>query len=489
MNKRSLLLASLGVAIIFFVYLFVQNLDKIYIWKANSEFKKNNIEVAQMYFEKAFEAGLKDIKQREIYLNTIINSPLNVSAQEKIMFLVTGESSDSVKTRAEFFVDNMKQEIHKKYTDNFIKQAVYNKKIVHWGYLPITYGFSQAEDVPEYFETEIESAFKTWEQVTDNQLKFQKTDINPNILITFNPINPAQDDGSKYIVAYTIPTIETGKLTHMDILFYLKEPNGNYFSKNQVYSTALHEIVHALGFMGHSNNKADVMYLTKDTMCVEKDLREILTQADVNTVKLLYKIKPDITNVEDQIEYEYIPFLVLGDETDVSNAKIKEAKTYIRNAPEMVAGYMDLAEAYVASKEYTKAIKCLERALLHAKSNDMRDMIYYNLAVTYYFIDIPDLAQNYLQKSMEIKVTDEKKYLLADLYAKQNLFDEAVATYEELIQKKSENIEYTIALTNLYVTKKKYLYARKVLKNYVEKNPEDKNNKRFESYGILKMGL
>ena len=489
MNKRTLLFATFGLLIISVVYFFTQNLDKIYVLKANLAFKKNNIELAQYYFEKAFKLGLKDSKQRNIYLNTIINSPLNINAQEKIETLSSGELNDSVKTKAEIFVDNMKQEIHKKYSENFIKQAVYNKKIVHWGNSPITYAFSQIEDVPDYFQSEIESAFDMWEQATDSQLKFQKVEVNPNILITFNPVNPAQDDGAKYIVAYTIPTIETGKLLHMDILFYLKEPNGKYYSQNQVYSTALHEIVHALGFMGHSDNKDDVMYLTKDSISVENDLRAILSQADINTVKLLYKIKPDITNVENQIEYDYIPSFVLGDEKEVSNAKIREAKTYIKNAPEMVTGYMDLAEAYVASKEYTKAIKCLERALLYAKSNDMREMIYYNLAVTYYFIDIPDLAQNYLEKSMEIKVTDEKKYLLADLYAKQDLFNEAVSLYDELIEKKPENIEYTLALTNLHVTNKKYFEARKVIKNYMEKNQKDKTNPRFDSYGILKLGL
>ena len=489
MNNRPLFFAGVGLIIIISVYLCTQNLDKIYLWKANSEFKNNNIELAQEYFEKAFKLGLKDAKHRNIYLNSIINSPLNINTQEKIINIIESDIDDSAKAKAEFFVENMKQEIHKKYYKNFIKQAVYNKKIVHWNNLPITFGFAQANDVPEYFEKEIENAFTMWEKATDNQLSFKKDNENPDILITFNPINPAQDDGSKYIVAYTIPTIETGVLTHMDILFYLKEPNGNYFSENQVYSTALHEIVHALGFMGHSNNLEDIMYITKDSMSVENDLKESLTQADINTVKLLYKIKPDITNTENNIEYDYIPAFVLGDEKEVSNAKISEAKTYIRNAPEMVTGYMDLAEAYVAAKEYMKAIKCLERALIYAKTNDMLEMIYYNLAVTYYLVEIPELSQKYLNKSMEYKITDEKKYLLADLYVKQELYDNAIKEYEALINKNPKNIEYTLALTNLYITQKKYMSARKTIKNFIKQNPNNKNNPRFESYGIIKFGL
>ena len=42
----------------------------------------------------------------------------------------------------------------------------------------------------------------------------------------------------------------------MTMKFYIKDINGKFFTANQVYNTALHEIAHALGVMGHSNNKS-----------------------------------------------------------------------------------------------------------------------------------------------------------------------------------------------------------------------------------------
>ncbi len=50
------------------------------------------------------------------------------------------------------------------------------------------------------------------------------------------------------------------------------------------------------------------------------DEREELTLADINTIKLLYKIKPDITN--DSKPYgTYTSFLVMGSAEKVQRAK------------------------------------------------------------------------------------------------------------------------------------------------------------------------
>lgn len=490
MQNRSL---SIILILVFFVVLTffycLINLSNIYSWKANQEFKKGNVEKSQYFYEKAFDKGLHDSKHKNIYLNTIINSPFNIKAQEKLINFVKNLEENSVKEKALYFLTDFKNEINNKYNGNFISQTVYNQKIIHWGSLPITYGFEKAENIPDYFVEEIKNAFTEWEKVTEHQILFEYAENNPNILIKFNyDVTQKKDGNSKYIVAYTSPIIETGMLKRMEILFYLTEPNGDYYSRNQLYNTALHEIVHALGFMGHSNNRQDIMYLTKDSFSVDNDLREIPTESDINTVKLLYKIKPDITNV-DEGSWDYLPSIILGDEEEVNNAKIREAKTYIRKAPEISAGYMDLAEAYVSSKEYSKAIKSLERALVYADTDEIKSLIYYNLAVTYYLIDLNELALKYLEDSMKIQDTDEKRYLLADLYAKENKIKESVIEYEKLIEKNPKNVEYTIALTNLYVVNKKLIDARKTLKNYVKNNPEDKNNPRFDSYGILKIGL
>jgi len=68
-------------------------------------------------------------------------------------------------------------------------------------------------------------------------------------------------------------------------------------------------------------------------------------------------------------------------------------------------------------------------------------------------------------------------------------FEKAIKLYKELLYKDSKNIDYVISLTNVYVMQKKYFEARQVLKNFIKNNPDERNNKRFQAYGILNLFL
>ena len=489
MKNKSFLVIAIWAVVALLGFNYANNhLDDIMAMRADYYFKKNDIENSQKYFEKAFELGLNNTKQRDIYVNSIINSPLTTDAQEKLVKFLKNPKDDVANVKVKYFLSDLKREIHRKYPYNYITNSVYNQKIMHWGKLPIKYSFDRGENAPAYFSIEIENAFTEWEKATGHQILFEKDDKNPNIIIKFDSHNPADAENKKYVVAYTTPILNLSNLERMEIIFYLKDPSGNYFSKNQVYNTALHEIVHALGFMGHSDDKDDIMYLTKDSMSVLNDTREDLSESDINTVKLLYKIKPQITNSED-LKYDYIPYLVLGNAKDVTNEKIKEAKTYIKKASQLPAGYIDLAEGYVAIKDYPRAIKSLEKALKLADTEDIRSMIYFNLAVTNFYVDNLEKSREYLTLSIRINDSDEKQYLLGEIYVREGSTNKAIDIYKTLISKYPQNIEYIIALTNIYVLNHDYLKARNVLKNYIKNNPAEKNNSRLEPYGILKLGL
>lgn len=464
------------------------NLDKIYATLGDYYLRKNDIEHSYGYYEKAFALGFEGLEQRDAYVNSIINTPLTTDNQEKLVKFIEIPVDDSARLKAQYFLADLKKEIHRKYPYNYITNAVHNQKILRWGNIPIKYSFVISESVPKYFIREIENALTEWEKVTDNEILFEEDNEHPNIIIRFKQNNSVNDNSQKYVVAYTTPTINLARLKNMEIVFYLQNNEGEIFTPNQVYNTALHEIVHALGFMGHSNNKDNIMYLTKDSISLANDARENLLEADINTVKLLYKIKPQISNV-DNVNAEYISSLVLGNEVDVNKEKLKEAKTYIRKAPNLPAGYIDLAEGFVINRDYIKAIKALKKALQLADNDEMRGMIYYNLAITYYYTEDFDKAMNYLDASRKIKDIDEKQYLLGEIYIKQGEFDKAIDELNSLIAKNPNNIEYTIALANIYVNKKDYLKAREVLKKYLKNNPNQKNNSRLKAYGILNLGL
>lgn len=487
MGKNSLALITLAIALLG-AWGLNSNLDSIMSFKANHYFKNNDIVSAQKCFEKAFDLGLHKSDDREIYANSLINSPMDMKSLEKMVKFLTYPVDDVSKKKIEYFLYDLKREIHNKYPENYITQAVYNQKIMRWSKNPITYVFENAESAPEYFVKEIETAFDTWERATDREILFTEDNTNPKIKIRFNTHNPADNEEKKYVVAYTLPTVIGDELKLMTIDFYTKDPQDKFFSKNQVYNTALHEIAHALGFMGHSNDKKNVMYLTKDSMDVYHDLRDELSIADINTIRLLYKIKPEITD-DMNVKSQYIPYIVLGDDLEISIAKTREAKIYINKAPELPSGYIDLAESYAMQEDYVKAIKNLEKALQLADTDEVKNIVYFNLAVCYLNLDNGIMAEDYIKEALKIKESEESRFVLAEAYSKKGDLEKAEVEYQKLIDKNPKNINYTIALTNIYVTEKNFFKARKVLKKYAKLNPNDKNNPKLKPYGFLNLFL
>ena len=376
MNKNAILLTLLLI-LLCGVLLVNKNLDEIASLRANNYYKKNNLIEAQKFYEQAFDLGLHKSKDREIYVNSIINSPLDVAAQEKLVKFLEYPIEDDVKDRVKYFLYDLKREIHRKYPDNYIFQTVFNQKVVRWGKSPITYAFENMNNVPDFFIKEIENAFTEWEKVTAHKLFFVEDRNNPNIRITFNDFNPADDEQKKYVVAYTKIQANTNELVGMQIDFYLKDPQGKYYTQNQVYNTALHEIVHALGFMGHSDEKYNVMYLTRDSRSMFNDRRDVPTEADINTLLLLYEIKPDVTNISNP-KASYIPYVVFGDDEIVNYAKKREARNYIKTAPNLPSGYIDFAETCASQEDFAGAIKHLEKALELADTLEVRGIVYYN---------------------------------------------------------------------------------------------------------------
>lgn len=463
------------------------NAPFIYGQIANFYFKNNNIKQAQLFFEKSFILGNTNLEQRNVYVNSLINSPLSINSQKKLVKLAEDDIQDSASLKAQKFLENLRIEINKKYPNNYIQQAPYNQKILRWNHFPISYRFENSNNIPKYFIEEIEKAILTWER--NGQIMLQETsNKDANIIICFKSQKSEDlDYGKKYVVAYTVPNVENNDLKNMVINFYLRDPNGEFFTSNQIYNTALHEIFHALGFLGHSYEKNDIMYLSKDNTTLLEDSRENLSEADIATMQLLYKIEPEITtkNSDTKIESEYIPYVVLGNSQDVTDSKKQEARNYIYYAPSLPAGYIDLAESLVAEERYEEAIKNLEKALYLADTDEIKYIVYYNLAVTYYYIDYAELALMYLKKAFEIKEDESLLILKAEIFIKDNQLDNAIEQYQYLIKNSPENLDYVVNCAKLYIKNNERIKARQLLKGYKKQHPEHKQDKRLSQFGIL----
>ena len=462
------------------------NAYNLYGFIADYYYKQNNINGAKAFYERAINLNNDAYSIKEKYINMLINQPMTIDIQERLVKIAESSVEDSSKYKATSFLNKLKEQVHKNYPYNYMQQAPYNQKIVHWGKSPITYSYVN-KNVPDEILSGINDAFQEWENAGDNSIKFKEVASDGNIQIEFINTNIKDlEIGEKYTVAYTTPEISSDSLLCMNIKFNLKDVEGNVYSKNQIYNTALHEIFHALGFMGHSYDRNNIMHMSKDSYSVLKDSKHVLTEADISTMKLLYKTKPDITN-SDEFTYEYVPYVVVGSNEDRNYSKSKEAKNYINNAPTLPNGYLDYAETLVVQKKYSQAINYLKKALNLSKSEDAKSIIYYDLAVCYFYSELYDEAAAALNIAQKIKKDDEMRHLSAEIAIKQNDFQKAVSEYSYLTSKYPENIDYTVALTNIYIKNNDYLKARNVIKAFIKNNPNDSNNPKLSAYSMLKL--
>ena len=484
-NWVKILFSAIFVVSVLIFALFYFNRAELYTNLGDYYTKKNNFSAAQSYYEKAYSMGYVSPKFREKYVNLLINSPLTIKAQERLVDIAEDKNNDAASESARYFLYNLKREIHNKYPENYVQQAVYNQKIVHWGKLPITYSIKQTKNVSSDIVNAVNDAFDSWEKASSARIRFERVSVNPDILVSFTDYTIKRPTaGEKYVIAYTVPQIESNKLNRMDMVLNLSNVDGTHFTPNQIYNITLHEVFHALGFMGHSFEKENIMYMAQARESLVNDERKQITEADKSTLELFYKIKPDITNAN-ELHYEYIPYPVIGNNAEVNYAKADEAKKYIRKAPRVPAGYIDLAQTQMNQKDFEGAEENLKKALFLAETDDTKYFALYNLAIVSYLDKNYEFALFYVKQAMNIKDEDELHVLQAEINRAQGDNDGVIKEYLYLVSKNPDNIEYTVNLVNMYITKRNYIKARRVLKNYIKRNPQEKTNPRFKPCRIL----
>ena len=219
--------------------------------------------------------------------------------------------------------------------------------------------------------------------------KFINNADKADIIVKFKklPASSCKENGCKYVVAHTTPTIKGDILKNMTITLYDKASNGSFFSDKELYNTILHETGHALGIMGHSYSTDDLMYMSSELNSSQNKLFikyrsdfQYISLQDVSTLKLLYNLVPDITNTPvseiNTVNMLYPP-VVLGNMKVMSNRKLAEAKSYISKAPNLPNGYIDMGIAYDELGNFDKALEAFQKAFNLSKSPEEKYIVLY----------------------------------------------------------------------------------------------------------------
>lgn len=361
--------------------------------KGKSLYLSHNYEQSLPYFEKALFASPNDNLMRYTYVLALSKSKPTYSVQKKLYEIANSKQNDEASNTAKMAVSVIKSQILSEFRGNYISNAVYGNDILHWDIrsFPLKIYFENENEVPAYYITNINKALSLWSNST-NFVKFTKTNNkqDANIIIKFSdlPEDFCNSENCNYIVAFTEPEVSSQNfLKKMDLTFYKTNPRHENFSAQEILNTALHEIGHTLGIMGHSNNPRDLMYSQKDnnTGYFNNLPTPNFTMNDLNTLVLLYRIKPTISNTKNFHSeiYYYAPIFV-GEEDERVKNKIIENQNYIKKYPNIAGGYINLASSYADSGDFQSAIKTLQQGEQYIKSNDDKFLIEYNKAISYY---------------------------------------------------------------------------------------------------------
>ena len=365
---------------------------------------------------------------RYYYAQTLTRLKPILKVQKDLFEISESDLNDGAKRIASKKVDDWKLNIEYNVGSNYIYNAPSEKGIIRWdtSKFPLKISVSGLDGIPSYYKTEILAAFKNWSDSVDF-LKFVYVD-NPkdaNILVQIAPLPKDVCNGNEcqYIVGYTVPTIKNGILKKMTITLYDKTATGEFFSDKEIFNTTLHELGHALGIMGHSFYEGDLMFVTSTSnrnldFSRIRSAFQFLTTRDINTMKLLYKLIPNVTNSElESFNTEgliYAP-IVIGTSKELNERKVQEAITYIAQAPDLSGGYIDLAIAYSELGENEKAVEQFKKAIKLAKSDAELYLAYYNLAVQYQSTHKKAKALKYAKLAQAISNTDEVIELISKI--------------------------------------------------------------------------
>lgn len=415
---------------IFFIVLVVYLLYKspfsaLYNYnKARDLYNQGRYEQSLPYFEKSLFADSKGILARFFYVMALSKSEPTYSVQKKLYDMSESKIVDEASKFAKSQIVYLKRNLLEGIDSNYIYTASMGNDILHWDIrsFPLKVYIEKTPDVPSYYYEMIDLAMNQWVLAT-NFVKFDKVDNieNANIVIKFKDINSerCEDKNScKYVVAYTEPEVDKNKiLKKMVLTFYKTNPRKETFSKTEIYNTALHETGHTLGIMGHSDKPGDIMYAIKEDESIFMPSSQTrLSARDLKTLVLLYRFEPTISNIKNSYsESFYYPPLILGSDDLRLQKKIEELTKYIKDYPNMPAGYINISSVYADMGDYDAALKNLSIADGLNLTDDEKYISAYNRAIIYFNKQEPDKALEYANQAKSIKDDENTRELIEDI--------------------------------------------------------------------------
>lgn len=456
---------------------------------------------AYNFLKFATEKNSTSKEYSSLYTQALLKATKSAEVQGELYKIAVAQTDSTSSNLAKREIHLLKADLTKGIGPHYIENAPYNDLILHWDTdrMPIKVFFGTLDSVPipqQYFSS-IQKALNTWIANLDVPISYRIiNDYNKaDLKIVFVPkISEALQSNGETHISYgvTSPQIQNNKLISMEIKLRTLRSDSQQFTNIEIYNTALHELGHALGVMGHSFNKNDVMYpLTNDIEAGDlpytyKIRRLKLSQKDINTMRLLYRLAPDITNGKTNTGKLFNSTLVLGDKQSRLTRKLAEAEKYVYSVSDNPTGWIDAGVAYGLAGKYEQSINAFNRALAQVASSQEKADIYYNIAIISYnnkkYSECISNSQQALTLNPNMLAAKE---LIAASHSKQGLLTQAKMEYMYLTAADPANVDFAYSLATLYIRSYEFPSAGRILNRLFAANPQAKEDPKVQNIAFL----
>jgi len=420
---NAVILAIIAIVLGSFIWNNTMISSPYYFNKGKTLYNAGQYDSSIKFFERSLQTNPNNPASRYFLTLALTKGTPTYSHQEALYNMANSKTHDMAQSYAKSQIYTMKELLIEGMEDNYIYSAVQNKDILRWNTeaFPLKVYFEQTH--PNYRDN-IKKAFDQWGKASGFlQFKEVYKPEESDIEIKFTPYSGPKCTNANcdYAVATTTSTTDKyHRLNRMIITFNNTDPYGEEFSNNEIYNASLHEIGHALGISGHSNNPNDVMYASKNrtfgSYSPYSNNIFYLSKRDLNTLALLYRLAPSITNSKGWFyENLYYPPLILGNDEEILKKKLDEYQKYIDNYPNYSGSYINIATVYSSMGNNKKAQMALDRAFELATNDNEKYLIYYNRAIMYYNNQDFNSALNCAKQALAIKNDETTNTLINDI--------------------------------------------------------------------------
>lgn len=293
---------------------------------------------------------------------------------------------------------------------NYIERAYFaGNKILRWNKseFPIKVYVENSLNVPNYYSYAFVKAAAVWQSEMKDVISIVFVTDEDEANICFKVIDPKKfirkpGAGETEVLAYTETSHKGNKLLKANIYFYERNSSGKFYKPYEILNIAVHEFGHALGIAGHSDDETSLMYALYSPR--NQKQAGFLNRQDKNTVKLLYKITPDITNGDKSKEKDtYKAEILVGSFDERVDTSIKNASGELKIKPGDCLSRLQLAALYEQKGDFDKMYQYIKEAEPLAKTKDELYGVHIGYAVYYYGKKDRQKAKIHIDKALSMK--------------------------------------------------------------------------------------